>query len=669
MKFLRLRLTNIGAFYGNYDFDLVTAGNNLNVILVGGRNGAGKTTILESIRIALFGPLMYGLKTESDAYFEKIDARLNNKAKSNGEEIFRVILDIEQTESLRSNQYTLKRSWRRSKSGLREEFSIQQNNSLLNERDTEIFQEKLRQENPPKLLELCLFDGEQISHVITNNSFPEYLRAAARVLFNLDLFESLEVDLRNIVKQDGISQSLSQDEQLLQDYTDKEALASEKLENLRLRMADVSVEIAEQRALLSSLNKEFALHGGLKKEQRDKLMREIHEVDNERLLMMDRTKNFITNLLPFILTKDVLGKAVIQMQNEADYEQLEKVKKVISVKRLEESLSLLENEKLLQFLHSSEVIAKRLYSLLITSTDSHVALIHHASFQHRSEIESLKVKVQTVDVKEIINNFKKNSEMIKLVQNLRVKLDENDSSSDLRSILDHIHEIQQRVQSFELTREQLLVNDETMNENLSQLQLKIEQLRKRVISSKKAHNVFSIIKRVTAISEDFRRMQTKKKLQQVEVTVASMLNEIFRKELFITRVSINAESFEMNLYNDSNEVVNKERLSAGERHILLLSTIWAMVSCSGRTMPFVFDTLLGRLDQKHKQKIISHFIPRCGEQVIILSTDSEIDAEHFIDIKQRVSKAYTIEHNVKNSKIDVIENSYFDFFNDMEVSV
>ena len=35
--------------------------------------------------------------------------------------------------------------------------------------------------------------------------------------------------------------------------------------------------------------------------------------------------------------------------------------------------------------------------------------------------------------------------------------------------------------------------------------------------------------------------------------------------------------------------------------------------------------LLGRLDRSHKQSILTHYIPNCGRQAIVLSTDSEID--------------------------------------------
>lgn len=669
MKFLRLRLTNIGAFYGNYDFDLSTTGRDQNVILIGGQNGAGKTTILDSIRLALFGPLTYGLKTESSAYLETIEARLNNTAKACGEEIYRIILDVEQTENYNTNRYTIKRSWRRTKSGIKEEFSVQQNQVLLNDRDTEIFQEKLREEYPPQLLELCLFDGEQISQVVTNNTFSGYLRTASRVLFNLDLFESLEDDLRNLIKQDTIYQDLSQDEQSLQELLDEESFKGQTLENLRQRISELTAKIEDERALTNELNRKFDVYGGLKKDKRDKLLREIQELDHERVVMMEQTKNFITTLLPFFLNMSLLKIVQSQLQSEVLHEQWQYVSETISVSRICEALSQLETDQLLNTSCEPGELAEKIHSLLVPPSVSSVSVIHRASYQQRAEVESVIRKVENTDINAIKESFKGNTEMIASIHELRAKLDENDSSDDIRNLLDEIHDFERSIETLEHTREQLLVSLETATNELAELQPKIEQLKQKVIGSRKAKNVFAIVDKVRLLSLDFRQLQTRKKLQQVEITVANMLKELFRKELFIVRIAIHPETFDMVLFNDLSEEVNKERLSAGEKHILLLSTIWAMVNCSGRSMPFVFDTLLGRLDQKHKERIINHFIPRCGEQVIVLSTDSEIDNDHFEDIRRRVAKSYTIDHDVRQSRVHVLPDTYFAYSGVAEVSL
>ena len=54
MLFERLVIENYGVYEGRSEFDLTTTPEKP-IVLVGGLNGAGKTTIFESIMIALYG--------------------------------------------------------------------------------------------------------------------------------------------------------------------------------------------------------------------------------------------------------------------------------------------------------------------------------------------------------------------------------------------------------------------------------------------------------------------------------------------------------------------------------------------------------------------------------------------------------------------------------------
>jgi DNA sulfur modification protein DndD len=59
----------------------------------------------------------------------------------------------------------------------------------------------------------------------------------------------------------------------------------------------------------------------------------------------------------------------------------------------------------------------------------------------------------------------------------------------------------------------------------------------------------------------------------------------------------------------------------------------------------VVDTPLGRLDSKHRDKLIKHYFPEASEQVILLSTDTEVDEDFYQAIEHKVSHAFEIEFN------------------------
>ena len=75
MKINKLTLTNIGPYVGKHCFDLSTS-TNKNVVLIGGKNGSGKTTFLKSIKMGLFGCYSLGLKNETSQYWKEVEELL-----------------------------------------------------------------------------------------------------------------------------------------------------------------------------------------------------------------------------------------------------------------------------------------------------------------------------------------------------------------------------------------------------------------------------------------------------------------------------------------------------------------------------------------------------------------------------------------------------------------
>ena len=73
--------------------------------------------------------------------------------------------------------------------------------------------------------------------------------------------------------------------------------------------------------------------------------------------------------------------------------------------------------------------------------------------------------------------------------------------------------------------------------------------------------------------------------------------------------------------------VDISRLSKGERQIFILSLYWAIIELSGQDIPFIIDTPYARIDANHRKEISEKFFPNISKQVVILSTDEEINEE------------------------------------------
>ena len=113
------------------------------------------------------------------------------------------------------------------------------------------------------------------------------------------------------------------------------------------------------------------------------------------------------------------------------------------------------------------------------------------------------------------------------------------------------------------------------------------------------------------------------------------------KKIF-NRAVIEPETFAVTLYDLSERPVPKEQLSAGEKQIYAIAILWALAKTSGRPLPFIVDTPLGRLDSDHRLNLVQNFFPVASHQVIIFSTDTEIDKGYFEELSEHLSKSYQI---------------------------
>lgn len=659
MRINKLILKNIGAYFGSYEFDFITTGSR-NIILFGGKNGSGKTTLLESIKIALFGPLAYGFMSENEPYLNKIKTLLSTSAIEFGENTFQITLHLSQVENFEKNNYTLTRKWKMQKGKTKETFEVIRDNSHLNESDTENFQNKLREEIPPQLFELCLFDGEEISRIISEDRLSYYLQQSGKVLFNLDLFENLERDLHSFINNEAQKGDTSYDEAQLNEFKLQISAAQDQKKELLQKIDRHNNLLNEKKEQLFNFKKEFEIHGGLIKEQRHSLLAQTNEIEHRRKINSESIRKYISSLLPFNLTKSLLEETIEQMEKEKIIELFDYVNtnlnpgdmnKVIDSGK---SLGLINDEDTRNVLYKS-------ITTLFQPNDN--LTIHRASFRQRSEIQEISNQLDKIDTSNYLKLLDENNLLLEESSKIRSTIEKNDNSSDFKILLEMIEITTQTVEQLKLQILQLDENLAMISHKINNQIVEREKLLSKLNSSVKSDSSLVISSNIIKVSQRFREMQLIKKLKQVEFEAAKMVNQLFQKKQLISYIRINHETFNLSLFDDRKQEIVKERLSAGEKELLMIAIIWAMFKCSGRKLPFVFDTLLGRLDKEHKQQMIENFLPICGEQVIILSTDSEISTDEFNALENHISKYFTLKFNLVENRIDVNKNKYFDIRN------
>src|SRR5688500_7665509 len=121
MTFTRLVLHNFGAYRGEHTFELGATSRQKPVVLIGGLNGAGKSTIMDAIQLALFGKLAR-CTGRADLSYDEFLRRAVHRLVIPQEA--RVQLEFVAHSAGERTFYSLDRSWSCTEQRVREHFEV-----------------------------------------------------------------------------------------------------------------------------------------------------------------------------------------------------------------------------------------------------------------------------------------------------------------------------------------------------------------------------------------------------------------------------------------------------------------------------------------------------------------------------------------------------------------
>ena len=169
-----------------------------------------------------------------------------------------------------------------------------------------------------------------------------------------------------------------------------------------------------------------------------------------------------------------------------------------------------------------------------------------------------------------------------------------------------------------------------------------------------------LAKRVTKALDEYSQKLKEKKIQLLENYILESLKILFHKMDFVDKVSINKNTFEITLYGKDEKVMRRDDLSEGEKQMFATSVLWALARTSGRSLPFIIDTPLARLDMEHRGNLVDEFFPVASHQTIILSTDSEITKPYYEKLEPFITRSYSMDYDYEKQCSKVFEK-YFNF--------
>ena len=189
MKINKVKLHNFSSYEGNNEFDFEITDAGKNIVLIGGKNGAGKTSLFTAIKVALYGPLAYGYVGVNSHYISKIKDLINSKAFQQEvvESEVQLTLQLKIERDIRN--YVITRKWDYTNQKLTEEYTVARDGKLLNDQELSYFENYLRSIIPPDLFEFFLFDGEEVGNIFSTSAYNTYVRNAVFTMCGMDVFE------------------------------------------------------------------------------------------------------------------------------------------------------------------------------------------------------------------------------------------------------------------------------------------------------------------------------------------------------------------------------------------------------------------------------------------------------------------------------------------------
>ena len=124
MRINKIVLYNFNSYEGLNEFDFTSEEPNKNIILIGGKNGAGKTSLFTAIKLALYGPLAFGYVGVNSHYIAKIKDCINSKAFQKDVVESSVQITISLVVGREVKNYEIIREWDFTKQKLEEQYYV-----------------------------------------------------------------------------------------------------------------------------------------------------------------------------------------------------------------------------------------------------------------------------------------------------------------------------------------------------------------------------------------------------------------------------------------------------------------------------------------------------------------------------------------------------------------
>lgn len=657
MKFTRLEVEDIFAYHGVSSIDLSACTDERNVVVIAGRNGAGKTSLLNAIKLLFLGAEDDGLRRVSfgDTSISSKHFVLGQPGRWYG--VFNTRADIDARARValewddNGRQYRAERGFRRTNTGYEETLVATIDGKVVSDANF-----ILRQLLPREVVPFFFFDGEQIQSLADAEVGREQLEIER--LLGLSFVATLirEVELYTKAKHRAGIPETARHRIVQAENARREAEARANLaSHARIALEEEIQELQRDRQRLDT--ERNRLRTGIPESERLRMTNRIELLRQEYARLAAEVAEELPTESPWLTNLNLVREAF---------------------KALEDELNRNANPSVAQRLHQ-ELSVELLRRLALQTPP--LDLIEEQKRQFRQDVEeALEAFGITIQV---FNNPLFNSLSLRQVQALYKRFlvwSEKGASlvsaqaERLRTIRQVRHEqsqIQRDLDDAEITTDEARRQFESLTARIVELERRERECGDKAaeyrIEEKQArHDIARAnddISRAEAEFEAVSRqnqgyqlgLKIKKALEhyrqqrrtQIRHAVETRLNEhvgvLLGPSQLIKSVRLD-DQFHMTYYDAHDEEVARRSISAGMRQLVAMSMLWALKDEANRPLPVAIDTPLGRIDRQNRALLMTEYFPYAGKPLVLLPTDSELATEDYAQLSPHIARRYEIRN-------------------------
>jgi putative DNA sulfur modification protein dndD len=632
------------------------------IILIGGMNGGGKTTLFEAICGAL-----YGLKIKNKAHFQEL---LNNGAIGKVEPIIVLELTFEGMVLGRMQEYLLRRTYKLNPADKPVEnvllnmdgtpFSYgtatpPQQRAINEQQVNKIIKANL----PQELSKYFLFDAMQSSELLKENVFAQIIKD----------------NIQNVMGFNKYLQMKNAAEHQQQEWAARRLEAQKEAEeyNGLCEQRNQLVELQEENAklqddkykYLTSIQTEYdAAKEGAKESAETE--RKIQELEASVKDTQELSKRYNTQLKHVVETLEInvfFPKLAQGISNEVNdiIRQKEALKQeregVLSVEQMREVTT-----KILGYLKSKylcpESVEEDDVVAYLKSQQESLHRKDNYAFMDESELEALKNLLNANAVNEFLTLNDNRHDLEKRLENYDNQL--RQISLLRRSMVNGNTEIIKAYEEASRELETLKKEADNRKVSIKKLEQKIHQFDVQI--QQEPDVKYDMLVKLKPFFEDVADTLLRRKKEKIEEDMKEQLNKLlisYKGCIAKVELSDRMENFTIRLYHKAGNEISLNQLNAASKQIFIQVLLKVLRNLGDYNPPVMIDTVMGVLDEESRDVLMEEYFPGLAEQTILLCTTSEIRKDKdYLKLEPFLSRSYTLVRDVERQSTH-IEEGYF----------